>query len=113
VPIPGSHLDVYPTVAHLLGITPPQYVMGQDLLSTHAPTVTLRDPYADVITEILTPSLAYLGAPTGLFEDGSCFTMPHMLSVSREECQTLYDAQLTNLTVSDLIIHGNMLAKQW
>lgn len=44
VSTPGSHLDLYPTVANLLGIKPQGIIFGQDLLSTKTPVITHRDP---------------------------------------------------------------------
>jgi lipoteichoic acid synthase len=106
---PGSHLDLYPTVADLLGIKPPQTVFGQDLLSTRTPVVTHRDPYSAIITTILTPKLVYNGADNGVFGDGTCVQLPASTTLPVSACQGLFDQQSGNIKASDLIIRGNLI----
>ncbi len=109
VSTPGSHLDLYPTVANLLGIKPPSTVFGQDLLSTKTPVVAHRDPYSGQVTAILTSRLAYEGAPSGRFEDGSCTSLPASTTLPVSDCQSLFDRQSAAIRASDLIIRGNLL----
>lgn len=109
VTTPGSHLDLYPTVANLLGLKAPKNIFGQDLLSTKTPVVTHRDPYSGIITTILTPKLAYVSATSGVFEDGSCLQMPARTALPLRDCQNLFDTQSANIQASDLIIRGDLL----
>ncbi len=109
VTTPGSHLDLYPTVANLLGLKAPKGIFGQDLLSTKTPVVTHRDPYSGIITTILTPTRAYVSAASGLFADGSCLQMPERTALPLQDCQKLYDQQSAHIQASDLIIRGNLL----
>jgi len=111
VSTPGSHLDLYPTVANLLGVKSPRVIFGQDLLSTKTPVVTRRDPYSGIITTILTPRLAYEGASGGLFEEGACLRMPARTTLPINDCKNLYDTQSANIKASDLIIRGNLLMR--
>jgi phosphoglycerol transferase MdoB-like AlkP superfamily enzyme len=105
---PGSHLDLYPTVANLLGIKSPQSVLGQDLLNTKTPIVTHRDPYSQIIT-ILTPEVAYEGAASGVFEEGTCISIPSRNSLPVGNCKKLYDEQTQTIKVSDLVVKGNLI----
>lgn len=111
VKTPGSHLDLYPTLANLLGVVPPKNIFGQDLLVAKTPIVTRRDPYSKIITTILTPSLAYEYSGNGSFENGKCLKMPDKKEISLSECKKLYDEQLANIKASDLIIKGDLLPK--
>lgn len=107
---PGSHLDLYPTVANLLGITPPDTVIGQDLLSTKTPIITHRDPYSAIITTILTPSIEYQAAQSGVFADGTCLQLPASTTLPINNCKTLYDQQSDNINASDFIVRGNLIS---
>jgi phosphoglycerol transferase MdoB-like AlkP superfamily enzyme len=110
--VPGSHLDFYPTIAALLGITPPKNMLGQDLLATKTPVITRRDPYSQIITAILTPELAYEGAETGIFEEGRCLdwsARKTLLVLPVSDCKKIYDQQLEKIKVSDLIVKGNLI----
>ena len=109
VTTPGSHLDLYPTVANLLGLKAPKDIFGQDLLSTKTPVVTHRDPYSGIILTILTPKIAFEGATSGLFADGSCVQLPERTALPLADCQALYDQQAAHIQASDLIIRGNLL----
>ena len=109
VSTPGSHLDLYPTLTNLLGIESPQTVLGQDLLNTKTPVVTRRDPYSQIITTILTSDIAYVGADSGIFEEGSCFKMSSAKKLSIGNCKKIYDEQFDTIKVSDLIIKGNLI----
>jgi lipoteichoic acid synthase len=106
---PGSHLDLYPTVANLLGITPPDTVIGQDLLSTKTPVITHRDPYSAIITTILTPTMEYQAAQSGVFADGTCLQLPASTTLPINDCKALYDQQSDNIASSDFIVRGNLI----
>jgi lipoteichoic acid synthase len=106
---PGSHLDLYPTVANLLGIKPTGIIFGQDLLSTKTPVITHRDPYSAIITTILTAQLEYDAADSGIFADGTCKNLPASTTLPIGKCQTLYDEQAANIKASDFIVRGNLI----
>lgn len=106
---PGSHLDLYPTVALLLGINPPKSILGQDLLNTKTPLVVRRDPYSQGITAILTPKLSYEGAINGVFENGTCLKLPTGQILPIGNCKKLYDEQPSTIKASDLVIKGNLI----
>ncbi len=109
VETPGSHLDLYPTIAGLLGVALPQSIFGKDLLGTTEPVVTHRDPYSQIITTILTPKLAYKAAASGIFEEGSCLAMPAKTMLPIANCQKLYDEQSANIKASELMVRGDMI----
>ncbi|MDB5188293.1 MAG: hypothetical protein JWO50_813 [Candidatus Kaiserbacteria bacterium] len=106
---PGSHLDLYPTVANLLGILPPNTVLGQDLLNTKTPVITHRDPYSEIILSIMTPSLLYESSASGIFEEGTCETLPQNTMLPIADCSALYEQQSTTIRVSDDLVRGNLL----
>jgi lipoteichoic acid synthase len=110
---PGSHLDLYPTVANLLGIKPPGILFGQDLLSTKTPVITHRDPYSGIITTILTPSLEYDAAQSGALADGTCLRLlaSTALGIPIADCEALYDQQSGIIQASDLIVRGNLILR--
>ena len=108
---PGSHLDLYPTIVELLGFAPPQNIFGRNLLGMETPVVTRRDPYSKIITNILTPSLTYVGTDSGIFEEGTCRQPLEGILVPIMECKNLYDAQLANINASDFVVRGDLLKK--
>lgn len=109
--IPGSHLDLYPTIVHLLGMKTPRNTLGQNLLTTKHPVVVHRDPYFQVITSILTPHRAYENTTTGEFQEGTCIEIPSKKQLPLIECKELYDTQLASTEASDLLVKGNLLPR--
>jgi len=121
--IPGSHLDIYPTIANLLGIVPPKTILGQDLLNTKNPVETHFKVISGGIDAILTKNMAYQADEDGIFEHGLCLSitnfsqqklvmdesMPSEKYLPITDCQSLYNEQLNNLKVSNIIIRGNLL----
>src|SRR6185369_10550231 len=65
--IPASHLDVYPTIANLLGIAPPKAIFGQDIFNTQIPLVVHRNILSGTINTIVTPTMAFVANPDGKF----------------------------------------------
>ena len=106
---PGSHLDLYPTVANLLGIETPNTLIGQDLLNTKSPIVTHRDPDSRIINAILSQDLAYTVSSDGVFAHGTCFLLPEKKVLPITICEKLYDSQLAATNASDYIVKGDLL----
>ena len=106
---PGSHLDLYPTVADLLGIQYPITALGQDLFTTKTPVVTQRVPGTGAIKFIIGSNMQYTGSIDGTFEDGTCTTFPALTSLPVASCKTLWSAQVQNTEASDLIVRYNLL----
>jgi len=107
--VPGSHLDLYPTTVAMLGIQPFEDILGQDLLCTKTPVVTLRDVNSRIIRNILTDTLEYKSSEGGLFENGTCFKLPARTSIPVSECKAIYDKEFAATEASDFIVHGNLL----
>ncbi len=108
--IPGSHLDFYPTIANLLGVTPKAALMGQDLLGKSR-RVTIRDSYSRAITAILTPTIAYKNfSEAGEFDNGTCLKMPEQKNIPLADCKNIYLKETAATSASDLIIKGNLAA---
>ncbi|MFA5830546.1 MAG: LTA synthase family protein [Candidatus Paceibacterota bacterium] len=109
--LPGSHLDFYPTVANLLGVTPTATLFGQDLVGK-SHRVTIRNAYSRAITAILEETLAYKNFnETGTFENGECLKMPEQTTLPLSDCQKMYEEELAATNASDLIIKGNLISK--
>lgn len=107
--IPGSHLDLYPTILNLLGIKEPRHTLGQDLMNTRGPVVTHRDPDARFITSILTAERYFYAGEDGSFENGGCLAIPGDRPLPLSDCRMLYERELAGSNVSDLIVKGNLL----
>ncbi|MGC9602202.1 MAG: LTA synthase family protein [Minisyncoccia bacterium] len=106
---PGSHIDLYPTVADLLGIQYPITVLGQDLFTTKTPVVTQRVPGTGAVKFIISSDLQYIGSVDGIFGHGTCTTFPRLAPLPAASCQTLYNAQVQNTKASDFIVRYNLL----
>jgi phosphoglycerol transferase MdoB-like AlkP superfamily enzyme len=107
--IPGSHLDIYPTIANLLGIIPPKNILGQDLLNTKTPTETHLKMVFGGVDAILTSNMAYQASEDGVFLNGSCESMPDQKSLPITDCQNIYTQQSNVVKASNIIIKGNLL----
>lgn len=107
---PSSHLDIYPTVANLVGLTPPKTVLGQDLLNTKEPFVVLRNSVSGTIRNVLTDKLEYVANDEGL-TNGVCTQLPSKQIVSVDQCKAIYDKAINQIKISDLLIRGNMMKK--
>lgn len=107
--IPASHIDIYPTIANLFGIDAPKTVLGQDLLNTKTPVETHFKFISGGIDAILTDKLAYQADKNGIFENGSCISIPNRKSLPIIDCQDLYNQQTNTLKASNIIIRGNLL----
>jgi len=105
-PQPASHLDLYPTLADLLGFAPPRSVLGQDLLATDHPVVTQR--FNGAIADIVTPGLIYLDSGDGQFAHGKCLGSDGTV-VSLGRCRDLYNQQSQTVQVSDIAVKGDLI----
>ncbi|MCX6721691.1 MAG: LTA synthase family protein, partial [Candidatus Staskawiczbacteria bacterium] len=108
--IPSSHLDIYPTITNLLGITTPKSVLGQDLLNTKNPSETHFKLVSGGVDTILTESLAYQASEDGLFIHGSCESIPNKNILPITDCKNLYNEQSNAVKASNIIIKGDLLS---
>jgi len=110
--IPGSHLDIYPTITNLLGIVPPKTILGQDLLNTKTPVETHFKLVSGGIDAILTQNLVYQADDDGIFTHGFCESLtdpkgaPKSLPIA--ECQNIYNEQSSVIKASNIIVRGNL-----
>jgi phosphoglycerol transferase MdoB-like AlkP superfamily enzyme len=109
IQIPGSHLDLAPTILNLLGIERPISYLGQDLLNTDAPVVAHRDPDSQIMNTIMTNTLAYITAADGQFEHGTCLALPGKLALPIESCRSIFEKETAATAASDLLVKGNLL----
>jgi len=110
--IPGSHLDIYPTITNLLGIIPPKTILGQDLLNTKTPVETHFKLVSGGIDAILTQNLIYQADEDGIFLHGSCKSVPDPKSTPKSlpiaDCQNIYNEQSNTIKASNIIVRGNL-----
>ncbi len=111
VKISASHLDIYPTITNLLGIKTPKSILGQDLLNTKTPVVTLFKEGSGGIDAILTKDIVYKSNDNGEFANSSCKAYPYMKDLPITSCQKIYEEQVDNLKASNIIIRGNLLSE--
>ncbi len=109
IDIPASQLDIYPTIANLLGISPLKTVLGQDLLNTQTPIETHFELVSGGIDAILTPDLAYQAGEDGLFDHGSCKSLPKLKALPISDCKNIYTQQANNIKASNIVVRGNLL----
>ncbi|MBI5230500.1 MAG: LTA synthase family protein [Candidatus Magasanikbacteria bacterium] len=107
--IMSSHLDLYPTLANLLGVPAPSYVLGKDILNTTSSLVVRRAPNTGLIKAIFSSNLNYISSNDGVFENGKCFQANKNEPTSIKDCQTLYDDQSTKIKISDTVVRGNLI----
>ncbi len=107
--IPASHIDVYPTVANLLGLETPHSVLGQDLLNTTTPVVVHRKGTTGGVSAILGAKVLYIASFDGIFSSGSCLSAKTRPPVSIDDCQSLFDQQSAILRVSDTVVRGDLI----
>jgi len=107
---PTSHLDLYPTVADLLGIQYPISVLGQDVLaSSSQPVVVQREAGTGAIKFIIGSGLDYTGSADQVFDHGTCASWPAGASLPVNDCQALYDAQVATTKASDIVVRYDLL----
>ena len=107
--LPGSHIDIYPTMTNLLGLETPRSVLGQDLLNTTTPVVVRRKGGTGAISAILASQHIFVTSKDGTFENGSCLDSKTRQPVAIETCRSLYDQQSAILKVSDTVVRANMI----
>ena len=106
---PASHLDLYPTLSHLLSIEYPSSVLGRDALAPGDAMVVFRKPITGSISSIMSESLIYTGGDDGVFESGLCALRSSGAMVPLDACQSLYDAAHAQTKASDIVVHGNRI----
>ena len=107
--IPASHIDLYPTVSDLLGITPPSSVLGQDLLATNHPIFVHRNLISGTVQSILTTSTLFVPSSDGDVAHGACTDASASTTLPIADCAASFAEQSTAAQMSDLIVRGNLL----
>lgn len=108
--VPGSHMDVYPTVTNLFGIQPPTNIFGHDMLgNTHL--AISRNLISGTIASIITDQSAYHSASDGIFEHSTCIKMPDQKRVPADNCRLLYEEGQKAIRASDLMVKENLVTR--
>ena len=106
---PASHLDLYPTIANLIGIDSPKSILGQDILNSKTPVFTHRNSDTGTINTILTDNLTYEASSDGIFENGTCQSMPNKKLLPVQNCLNTFNQQNNIIKTSDIVVKGNLL----
>ncbi|MDB4939926.1 MAG: hypothetical protein JWO40_351 [Candidatus Doudnabacteria bacterium] len=106
---PASHLDLYPTLANLLGVPAPQIVIGQDLFNAVEPVATQRNIITGTIKFIDSIDKKYISSSDGEFQNGVCQTVPEESILPVGDCQLLYNQEQEKIKVSDIIVKYNQI----
>jgi phosphoglycerol transferase MdoB-like AlkP superfamily enzyme len=107
---PASHLDVYPTIADLLGIKAPSGVFGHDMIDGNDTAAISRNEVSGTVKSILTDTLAFHAGSDGQFADGQCLAMPEKKTLDISACKTAYDAESDAVKASDIMVKGNLIS---
>ena len=107
--LPASHLDIYPTVANLLGVNAPRSILGQDLLNAKDPVAVYRKNGVGGISAIEGKDFIYLASRDGDFNNGSCLAAQTRQLVPIDACRSLYDSQSAILRISDTVVRGDLI----
>ncbi len=106
---PASHLDLFPTIANLAGVTPPKDILGQDIFNAKDPLVVLRNIGSGTINTIKTQTLAFVADSDGVFGHGTCVKLPEKSPLPVADCKDIYEKQSDTVKASDIIVRGNLL----
>ena len=107
---PASHLDLYPTVADLLGIKAPAEVFGHDMIDGNENVAVSREPISGAVQSALTDELAFHVGGDGTFASGRCLAMPSRKPIALESCRQLYDRSSDAVRASDIMVKGDLIA---
>lgn len=108
VSAPGTHVDMLPTLANLLGLPLPPSAFGQDLLN---PLVGGPGPFAPrrndtgTVDAVVTDGYAYFVAEEG----NNCVTWPQAQPAPEERCLPAYRAAAERTRLSDIFLRGNLI----
>jgi lipoteichoic acid synthase len=108
---PGSHIDLYPTVANLLGLSAPSSTVGQDLFNNPNPLYIHRNGITGQVEEVLSKDTTFTMASDGVFDDGTCTLNASQQKTSVHACQQAYDEGSQRLRISDAIVKGDLIKK--
>lgn len=106
---PASHLDVYPTVANLLGLNVPLDIFGHDMIAVDKAEAISRNLLSGTISSIITAKLAYHSAVNGKFENGVCLELPSKKNLPIDRCRSLYIEKENAVKASDLMVKRNLV----
>ncbi|MBI2645073.1 LTA synthase family protein [Candidatus Uhrbacteria bacterium] len=109
ISLPASHLDIYPTVANLLGVTPPRNIFGKDILNVKDSAVVKRKVNSIAIDAILGSRLTYIGSSDTIFDHGICEETSSNKVLPVEACRGLYEKETKNMRASDIVVRGDLI----
>lgn len=109
---PASHLDLYPSIAGLLGISPPAEIFGHDIIDGNSAVAVSRNLVSGTIKSFVSRNLAYKSSTSGNFRDGICLEMPGKKALDPEACRKAYDEETEAVKASDLMIKGNLIEEK-
>lgn len=109
VDVPTGHVDLYPTIANLLGLQMPCKKVGLDMLNAPHHAVTLRRSGSDRISAIIAEDRLYTAHADGVFEHGKCRLLHPFTPTSTDTCIRLHRQSENDLRLSDLLVRTNQI----
>ncbi|MEJ0021988.1 MAG: LTA synthase family protein [Candidatus Doudnabacteria bacterium] len=106
---PASHLDLYPTLANLLGMPAPKTALGQDLFNTADPVATQRNIITGSIKFIVSKDKKYTATSDTEFGNGTCQQLPDGKVLAVSDCEQLFKREKNKIKVSDIVVRYNQL----
>ncbi|MFA6486437.1 MAG: LTA synthase family protein [Candidatus Magasanikbacteria bacterium] len=110
---PAGNIDVFPTLANLLGVTPKGKIFGRDLMNSDERSVVMRNPVSGTVNSVVTDKFAFQSTVDGVFERGSCFDLSSKKNTTVENCRTLYERATNDVRASDIAVKGDRITKNY
>jgi lipoteichoic acid synthase len=109
--ITGGQMDLYPTLANLLGLDQTKmFYFGRDLMNTTTGFATFRQ-YATPEGSFVTDDLMYIMNPNGVFSNGVSYDRKTGAQIGLDRVRKIYDQAKWQLKMSDTILNTNGLPK--
>jgi lipoteichoic acid synthase len=109
-PAVGGQLDIFPTLANLLGLpNEGSFYLGRDLLTAREGAVALRYFWPD--GSFISERYRFVASSGGQLVKGSCLDRTRRVLVPPTECAAGYEQARRETAISDQIVEGNQLPR--
>ena len=105
----GSQMDIYPTVADLLGLDIPLVQFGTSLDTDYEQIAGFA--YETTRYSFISDKYDYEASHTGVFEDGSCINNSDGMIIEVESCRPAYNKIYNDIQTSITLLEHNYIIK--